>query len=133
MAHPRPGRGRIFGAVAQLVERIVRNDEVGSSTLLRSTSGMFTESAVRGSPLDGGDGVGPGCPFFSGRLGRIGDWDEDRAARALSSVVVRARWVARGSSRMERVVGCQRALGSRGARRLSWAGSALRVGLVADG
>jgi hypothetical protein len=26
-----------FGAVAQLVERIVRNDEVGSSTLLRST------------------------------------------------------------------------------------------------
>src|SRR5262249_22071570 len=36
----RPVRGRprrsTIGAVAQLVERIVRNDEVGSSTLLRS-------------------------------------------------------------------------------------------------
>jgi hypothetical protein len=27
----------VFGAIAQLVERFVRNEEVGSSTLLRST------------------------------------------------------------------------------------------------
>ena len=32
-----PGMKTGVGAVAQLVERIVRNDEVGSSTLLRST------------------------------------------------------------------------------------------------
>ena len=42
--NPRRG-GRDFGAVAQLVERVVRNDEVGSSTLLRSTSGMVAAHA----------------------------------------------------------------------------------------
>ncbi len=31
----------LFGAVAQLVERVVRNDEVGSSTLLRSILKVF--------------------------------------------------------------------------------------------
>ena len=34
---PGPVGHILFGAVAQLVERVVRNDEVGSSTLLRST------------------------------------------------------------------------------------------------
>jgi hypothetical protein len=34
---PKQGKPFIFGAVAQLEERVVRNDEVGSSNLLGST------------------------------------------------------------------------------------------------
>jgi hypothetical protein len=51
------------GAVAQLVERIVRNDEVGSSTLLRSTlrkplqtQGFFAFGAEAEKPAKTGHG-----------------------------------------------------------------------------
>ena len=56
------GRGRAgytggphSGAVAQLVERFVRNEEVGSSTLLRSTSVRFAGAGL--------------APFGEGRCG----------------------------------------------------------------
>jgi hypothetical protein len=40
------GLGDIFGAVAQLVERIVRNDEVACSTHVRSTSKTWLKTGV---------------------------------------------------------------------------------------
>jgi hypothetical protein len=46
MRHP------LDGAVAQLGERVVRNDEVRSSILLSSTNGGFLTNAIVSSRLD---------------------------------------------------------------------------------
>src|SRR5262249_62002774 len=54
-AHPQPPATRLHfgGAVAQLGERLVRNEEVRGSTPLGSTIRRFAAAADRPSPQDG--------------------------------------------------------------------------------